>query len=71
MYEGDGPEGSEPVPLLEDPGYGKRLWRWQRRAREDEYRSILFDNRVTGKSDAPPCPYTFEVARHPIGGGHT
>ena len=57
-YEVDGPDDGEVVVFVEGLGYGRWMWRWQRRALDDEYRLLLPDNRGTGDSDAPPGPYT-------------
>ncbi|APW99110.1 3-oxoadipate enol-lactone hydrolase [Halobiforma lacisalsi AJ5] len=59
-YEVDGPADGEPVVFVEGLGYGRWMWRWQRRGLSEEYRTILPDNRGTGESDAPSGPYTIE-----------
>ncbi|MFC7212864.1 alpha/beta fold hydrolase [Saliphagus sp. GCM10025334] len=59
-YEVGGRPGGEPVVFVEGLGYGRWMWRWQRDALADECRTILWDNRGTGDSDAPEGPYTIE-----------
>jgi pimeloyl-ACP methyl ester carboxylesterase len=56
-YERDGPQAAPTVVFVEGLGYGRWMWRWQRRALSD-YDTILPDNRGTGDSDAPEGPYT-------------
>jgi len=36
------------------------MWRWQREAFSDDNHVVLWDNRGTGKSDAPDGPYSIE-----------
>lgn len=55
-YEEDG-EG-DPVVFVSDVGYGAWLWAWQAPAIAGPYRTIVWDIRGTGRSDAPPGPYT-------------
>ncbi|USZ72047.1 alpha/beta fold hydrolase [Natronosalvus halobius] len=59
-YEVGGRPDGEPVVFVEGLGYGRWMWRWQREALADEYRTILWDNRGTGDSDAPEGPYTIQ-----------
>ena len=51
-YDVDGPPDAPVVVFCEGLGYGRWMWRFQRE-RLDEYRTIAFDNRGTGASDAP------------------
>ena len=57
-YERDGPDDAETVVFVEGIGYGRWMWRWQRRAVVDDYDTIVWDNRGTGDSDVPDGPYT-------------
>ncbi len=57
FYERDGSPEAETVAFVEGLGYGRWMWRWQRRAL-GEYETILWDNRGTGDSDTPDGPYT-------------
>ncbi|MFB6152131.1 MAG: alpha/beta fold hydrolase [Haloarculaceae archaeon] len=59
-YEVDGDPDGEAVVLVEGLAYGTWMWDRQRAALADEYRTILPDNRGTGKSDEPTGPYTVE-----------
>jgi len=56
-YERDGPPKAETVVFVEGLGYGRWMWRWQRRALSD-YDTIAWDNRGTGDSETPEGPYT-------------
>lgn len=47
-----------PVVFVADAGYGAWVWSWQAPALAGEYEVIVFDNRGTGRSDAPPGPYS-------------
>ena len=58
-YERSGPPDAETVVFVEGLGYGRWMWRWQRRALSD-YETILWDNRGTGDSDTPEGPYSIE-----------
>ena len=60
VYEICGPEGGEPVVCINGLGYGRWMWRWQRVALADTYRTIQWDNRGTGESNAPDGPYSME-----------
>ncbi|WP_433632437.1 alpha/beta fold hydrolase [Halomicrococcus sp. NG-SE-24] len=53
-YETDGPSEAETVVLVEGLGYGRWMWRWQRDRLAERYRVVVWDNRGTGDSDAPP-----------------
>lgn len=57
-YESDG--DGEPIVFIEDVGYGAWLWSWQAPTLTSRYgyRSIVWDTRGTGRSDAPDGPYT-------------
>ncbi|WP_327053738.1 alpha/beta fold hydrolase [Halomicrococcus gelatinilyticus] len=57
-YETDGPADAETVVFVEGLGYGRWMWRWQRERFAEEYRVVVWDNRGTGDSDAPPGPYS-------------
>ena len=57
-YDRVGPSDAPTVAFVEGLGYGRWMWRWQRDALADDYDTIVFDNRGTGDSDAPPGPYT-------------
>ena len=57
-YERTGPEDAETVVFVEGIGYGQWMWRWQRRAVEATYDTIVWDNRGTGDSGTPEGPYT-------------
>ena len=51
-YDVDGPREAPVVAFCEGLGYGRWMWRFQRE-RLDGFRTIAFDNRGTGESDAP------------------
>lgn len=54
-------EGSGPaVALIEDVGYGAWLWGWHVDAVAGVWPTLTFDLRGTGRSDAPPGPYTVD-----------
>lgn len=57
-YETEG--SGEPVVFVEDLGYGAWMWGWQHAALAGPYEAIVWDNRGTGRSDAPQGPYTVE-----------
>jgi len=59
-YERDGIADSETVVFVEGLGYGRWMWRWQRRELSADYDLLLWDNRGTGDSSVPPGPYTIE-----------
>jgi pimeloyl-ACP methyl ester carboxylesterase len=54
-YETDG--SGEPVAFVGDAGYGAWQWGWQHGAVAGPYRTVVYDHRGTGGSDAPPGPY--------------
>jgi len=58
FYEVSGPADAPVVTFVEGLSYGTWMWRWQRDALDDEFRTVVFDNRGTGESDEPPGPYT-------------
>ena len=53
-YEVDQPD--EAVVFVQGLGYGRWMWRWQREAVREEFRTIVPDNRGTGRSDTPGIP---------------
>ncbi|MFC7019189.1 MULTISPECIES: alpha/beta fold hydrolase [Haloarcula] len=57
-YERRGPTDAPTVAFVEGIGYGRWMWRWQRQALDEEYDTIVWDNRGTGDSDTPEGPYT-------------
>ena len=57
-YKRTGPTHAPTVAFVEGIGYGRWMWRWQRRALDDTYDTIVWDNRGTGDSDVPEGPYT-------------
>jgi len=59
-YELDGPSDAETVAFVEGLSYGTWMWRWQREALSDDYRTLVWDNRGTGNSSEPEGPYTTE-----------
>ncbi|MCT9095088.1 alpha/beta fold hydrolase [Haloarchaeobius sp. HME9146] len=64
-YEVDGPADAPVIAFCEGLGYGRWMWRFQRR-RLDEYRTIVFDNRGTGDSDVPEPAAEDEEPRYSI-----
>ena len=60
-YSVGGSPGGEPVLCIQGLGVDARGWLWQRPAFGRHYRVITFDNRGTGRSDAPPGPYDLDV----------
>lgn len=57
-YDVEGPPDGAPVAFVEGLSYGRWMWNWQRPALADDYRTVVWDNRGTGRSDAPEGPYT-------------
>ncbi len=51
----------EPVVFVAEAGLGGWSWGWQHRAIAGPYEAIVWDLRGTGRSDAPPGPYTLET----------
>lgn len=57
-YTVDGPPDGPVVVLLEGLGYGRWMWKWTTEVLSNRYTVVRPDNRGTGKSDAPPGPYS-------------
>ncbi len=57
-YETDGPTNHDTVAFIEDVGYGAWQWGWQHAAIAGPFESLVWDNRGTGRSDAPEGSYT-------------
>jgi pimeloyl-ACP methyl ester carboxylesterase len=55
-YETDG--DGETVAFVGDAGYGGWQWGWQYGAVTGPFRSLVYDHRGTGRSDAPGGPYS-------------
>ncbi|WP_293033455.1 alpha/beta fold hydrolase [Natronococcus sp.] len=55
--EGDGP----PVVFVSEVGLGGWSWGWQHAALTGPYETVVWDLRGTGRSDAPPGPYSMET----------
>ncbi|WP_332897640.1 alpha/beta fold hydrolase [Haladaptatus sp. CMSO5] len=51
----------ETVALVGDAGYGAWQWGWQHAALTGPFETLVYDHRGTGRSDAPPGPYTVET----------
>ncbi|WP_435359792.1 alpha/beta fold hydrolase [Haloarchaeobius sp. DFWS5] len=60
-YEVDGPDDAPVVAFCEGLGYGRWMWSFQRR-RLDDYRTLVFDNRGTGESEAPVDEEAYSIA---------
>lgn len=60
-YDVAGPPDAPVVAFCEGLGYGRWMWRFQRE-RLEEYRTIAFDNRGTGESEAPEDPEAYSIA---------
>ena len=56
-YDVEGPPDGETVVFVEGLGYGRWMWRFQRRGL-DRHRTVVWDNRGTGNSDVPEGPYS-------------
>lgn len=57
-WEADGDPAAEPVLLIMGLGYPSSMWyRWRPELAE-HYRTIVFDNRGTGRTGVPPGPYS-------------
>ena len=59
-YDIGGRPTGEPILCIQGLGADSRGWLWQRLAFRPRYRVITFDNRGTGRSDAPPGPYDLD-----------
>ncbi|WP_266079097.1 alpha/beta fold hydrolase [Haladaptatus caseinilyticus] len=57
-YETDGPTKHDTVAFIEDVGYGAWQWGWQHAAIAGPFESLVWDDRGTGRSDAPIGPYS-------------
>jgi 3-oxoadipate enol-lactonase len=57
-YEAAGDADRETVVLVGDAGYGAWQWAWQHGALTGPFETVVTDLRGTGRSDAPPGPYT-------------
>lgn len=53
---GEGHDGREPVAFVGEAGYGAWQWSFQSRIM-GPHRSVVYDHRGTGRSDAPEGPY--------------
>ncbi|MFD1565291.1 alpha/beta fold hydrolase [Haloarchaeobius amylolyticus] len=51
----------DPVVFVPEAGLGGWLWGWQHAAIAGPYEAIVWDLRGTGRSDAPPGPYSLET----------
>ncbi len=51
----------DPVVFIPEAGLGGWSWGWQHRAVAGPHEAIVWDLRGTGRSDAPPGPYTMET----------
>lgn len=58
-YEREG--SGEPVVFVPEAGIGGWLWGWQYAALAGPYETVVWDLRGTGRSDAPPGPYTLST----------
>jgi len=50
-----------PVVFVSEAGLGGWLWGWQHAAVAGPYEAVVWDLRGTGRSDAPPGPYSLET----------
>lgn len=57
-YEAAG--SGDSVVFIPDAGFGAWAWSWQAPALATGYEVIVANNRGTGRSDAPPGPYSIE-----------
>jgi pimeloyl-ACP methyl ester carboxylesterase len=55
-YETTENPDADAVVFIEGWGTGRWIWRWQRQALADHFRTILLDNRGTGRSETPSGP---------------
>ncbi|ELY46098.1 alpha/beta fold hydrolase [Natronorubrum sulfidifaciens] len=51
----------DPVVFVPEAGLGGWLWGWQHAALAGHHEVVVWDLRGTGRSDAPPGPYTLET----------
>ncbi|QCS40833.1 alpha/beta fold hydrolase [Natrinema versiforme] len=51
----------EPVVFVPEAGLGGWLWGWQHAAIVGPHEAVVWDLRGTGRSDAPPGPYSLEA----------
>ncbi|WP_114577950.1 alpha/beta fold hydrolase [Saliphagus sp. LR7] len=58
-YEREG--SGEPVVFVPEAGLGGWLWGWQHAALSGPYGTVVWDLRGTGRSDAPPGPYSLST----------
>ncbi|ERG88261.1 MAG: putative hydrolase or acyltransferases (alpha/beta hydrolase superfamily), partial [halophilic archaeon J07HX5] len=59
-YETAGRSGGETITFLGEVGLGAWLWGWQQPRITGPYGTLVCDLRGTGRSDAPPGPYSIE-----------
>lgn len=59
-YEIDGDPDAPTVAFVGEIGFGAWQWGWQHAAVTGLYRSLVFDHRGIGRSDAPAGPYRIE-----------
>lgn len=60
-YEWHGVGDGLPVVFVRGTGADSSRWMPQVEGYRDRYRCLIFDNRGSGKSDAPPGPYSVEM----------
>ncbi|WP_327050475.1 alpha/beta fold hydrolase [Halomicrococcus gelatinilyticus] len=60
-YDAEGPSDRDAVAFVADVGYGAWQWGWQHAAVAGPFESLVWDLRGTGRSDAPPGPYSVEA----------
>lgn len=60
-YDASGPEDAETVVFVNEAGLGGWLWGWQHAALTGSFRTVVWDLRGTGRSDAPEGPYDLET----------
>ncbi|TMT85131.1 alpha/beta fold hydrolase [Haloterrigena sp. H1] len=60
LYYDRAGEGA-PVVFVPEAGLGGWLWGWQHAAVAGPYEAVVWDLRGTGRSDAPPGPYSLET----------
>ncbi|NKE36929.1 alpha/beta fold hydrolase [Natronococcus sp. JC468] len=57
-YRREGEGDGEPVVFVSEAGLGGWSWGWQHAALTGPYETVVWDLRGTGRSDAPPGPYS-------------